>query len=184
MTINYISLHDHLDGFMLKNLLTHEECEHYINFSEKKGYEAATMGKKIISNMRNNDMIVTHNTAIANMLFTRAADYFLKPNGLFATRCNERIKFYRYHEGHYFRRHRDKGFTTENNEESLYSFLVYLNDNFEGGETKFMRTIVTPKAGDALIFRHHHRHESNKLRSGTKYVLRTDIMYPTPNNET
>lgn len=183
MTINYISLHDHLDGFMLEHFLTPKECEHYIHHSEKLGYEKATMGKNIIANMRNNDIVITHDDNIATLLFTRAEPYLPTLAGRSATRCNERIKFYRYHEGQYFRRHRDKGFTTDNDEESLYSFLVYLNDNFEGGETKFMRTTITPKAGDALIFRHHHRHESNKLRTGTKYVLRTDIMYPTPNEE-
>jgi prolyl 4-hydroxylase len=37
--------------------------------------------------------------------------------------------------------------------------------------------VVTPKTGLALCFRHPHPHEGRAVRSGVKYVLRTDIMY-------
>ena len=37
--------------------------------------------------------------------------------------------------------------------------------------------VITPKAGLALCFRHHLIHEGRAVRSGIKYVLRTDIMY-------
>ena len=58
------------------------------------------------------------------------------------------------------------------------SFLVYLNERFTGGETDILDIgVVTPKAGLALCFRHHLIHEGRTVRSGIKYVLRTEIMY-------
>jgi hypothetical protein len=39
---------------------------------------------------------------------------------------------------------------------------------------------VVPEAGSALIFPQYHKdylHEGAKLMNGTKYILRTDIMY-------
>ena len=61
---------------------------------------------------------------------------------------------------------------------SFFTFLVYLNDDFEGGETEFEDiATVQPKTGDALVFYHPYRHEGKTLLSGKKYVLRTDIMF-------
>ena len=38
-------------------------------------------------------------------------------------------------------------------------------------------TLITPKRGMALFFRHELPHEGRAVRSGTKYVMRTDVMY-------
>lgn len=36
---------------------------------------------------------------------------------------------------------------------SFYTFMIYLNDDFEGGETEFENLLtVTPEKGTALIF--------------------------------
>ena len=61
------------------------------------------------------------------------------------------------------------------------TFMVYLNDDFEGGETDFGDFLVTPKIGDALCFMHSSMHEGRAVSNGTKYVLRTDVMYKQTN---
>jgi len=61
--------------------------------------------------------------------------------------------------------------------------MIYLNDDFKGGETKFNDLIVAPKKGTALIFYHYLEHEGSEVIEGTKYVLRTDIMYRLKNSE-
>ena len=63
--------------------------------------------------------------------------------------------------------------------ESRLSLLIYLNDDFSGGETKFKHEDikVSPEQGSALVFEHELWHEGVSLKSGQKYVLRTDIMY-------
>ena len=55
--------------------------------------------------------------------------------------------------------------------------MIYLNDNYVGGETTFNEISILPKQGKALIFQHDLEHEGSSVIQGIKYVLRTDIMY-------
>jgi hypothetical protein len=74
--------------------------------------------------------------------------------------------------------HIDGSYKRSETEFSYYTFMIYLNDGYEGGETKFASgEIIRPKTGTALIFEHRQRHEGAALISGIKYVLRSDIMY-------
>ena len=77
---------------------------------------------------------------------------------------------------------------------SLLTVLIYLNDgggvDFDGGETWYMdhhtssrngnadtATKVTPSTGKVVVFEHDLFHSSVPLEFGTKYVLRTDILF-------
>jgi hypothetical protein len=65
-------------------------------------------------------------------------------------------------------------------ERSWYTYMVYLNEGFEGGETVFFvepEVIIKPRAGSALFFQHSIIHEGSEVRAGVKYVVRTDLMY-------
>ena len=78
-------------------------------------------------------------------------------------------------------------FRTADRGPEFFTFMVYLNENFEGGTTSF--TIdqssvstggvvgVTPKTGIALLFHHPILHRGDPVTAGRKYVLRTDVMY-------
>ena len=55
--------------------------------------------------------------------------------------------------------------------------MVYLNDTYEGGATRFESTKVVGSAGMALVFQHGLVHEGSKVTSGVKYVLRSDVMF-------
>ena len=55
--------------------------------------------------------------------------------------------------------------------------MIYLNDDFEGGATAFDDITIHPKKGTALCFIHEQKHEGCPIISGTKYVIRTDVMY-------
>jgi hypothetical protein len=61
----------------------------------------------------------------------------------------------------------------------MYTLMVYLNDNFDGGETRFpgLGLVVRPRSGMALIFPHRLRHEGLPIIRGVKYALHTFIMY-------
>jgi hypothetical protein len=80
---------------------------------------------------------------------------------------------------------------------SFLTLLIYLNDEFEGGETKFFPDkqhcrflrdienkqavhVIQPKQGMAVVNIHNILHEGSKVQSGAKYVLRTDILYQRP----
>ena len=55
--------------------------------------------------------------------------------------------------------------------------MIYLNEDFEGGETAFEHTVVRPRLGSALLFFHAILHEGREVTRGQKYVLRSDVMY-------
>ena len=92
---------------------------------------------------------------------------------------NERFRAYRYEPGQRFAPHFDGSFQRDRKEESLLTFMVYLNDGFGGGSTRFedYDVEVRPKTGTALFFQHRLLHEGAKVQSGVKYVLRSDVMY-------
>lgn len=61
---------------------------------------------------------------------------------------------------------------------SIYTFLIYLNDNFTEGETVIQNkdTIIKPKEGRAVILDQQTEHWTNKIIIGCKYILRSDLL--------
>jgi prolyl 4-hydroxylase len=60
--------------------------------------------------------------------------------------------------------------------------MIYLNDDFSGGETNFYALevpylSVKPVSGMVLVFVHHKLHEGAAVVRGRKYVQRTDVMF-------
>ena len=100
-------------------------------------------------------------------------------NGRRALGLNERLRFYRYEAGQMFAPHVDGYYRRPNGEQSLLTWMIYLNDDFTGGETKFYgaEVEVKPETGMMLVFRHALLHEGAEVRAGRKYVLRSDIMF-------
>jgi len=110
-----------------------------------------------------------------------------KPIGL-----NPRLRVLRYDapDEDVFEPHFDAT-TRVNDSTSLLTVLIYLNDgggkDFDGGETCFLdsksmklneaSTIVTPSTGDVVVFEHDLFHSSATLKFGTKYILRTDVLF-------
>lgn len=99
----------------------------------------------------------------------------------------ESLQGQRYEAGQYFRNHQDyfKGDSYDRNCLSsgnrTYTFMLYLNDNFEGGNTDFphLKKSIKPEQGKALVWnnlQHGHTNEymthggSNVIR-GTKYII-------------
>lgn len=173
----------HKDIFVIKNFLTPEECDNYINFSNTKEFEEAKIniqGAQIMNKgVRNNDRLLFFDTELAKKIWKRVQPFVPEKMGLYkAFGLNEMFRVYRYTKGQRFKMHRDGSYQRNESECSFFSFIIYLNDDFEGGETEFRKlSTVKPEKGSALIFHHPYRHEGKEIESGTKYVLRTDIMY-------
>jgi hypothetical protein len=82
-----------------------------------------------------------------------------------------------------------------NNKRSIFTVILYLNDDFTGGETVFharptngklpfvdqkksrIGETVLPAAGQVLIFNHDVLHEGLEVLQGTKYIIRGEIMF-------
>ena len=74
---------------------------------------------------------------------------------------------------------------------SWLTFLIYLTDDFEGGETEFAPqhrrggVSVAPRRGSVLCFPHGYHplsplHRGAIVSRGVKYVARTDVLYAMP----
>lgn len=180
------TIHNPQDGvFYVDGLFTAEECQQWINLSEEIGYEKAgiTRGSSQVQNLsvRNNDRVIYDNKPLARDLFKRAKPVLPQFwSTAFVAGLNDRLRFYRYGFGQQFREHKDMSYQKNRNMRSEYTCMIYLNDDFAGGETRFDKCLVEPKCGRVLWFKHELVHEGIEVESGIKYVLRTDVMYRRP----
>ena len=174
----------------IENFMPHERCEALMAHAESIGFDEATIntsvGHVLKKDVRNNDRMISDDTKLASELWSLAHDYVpvtFKQRTVVG--LNERLRFYRYGPGQKFDWHQDGCFERENGERSQFTFMVYLNDGYEGGGTSFIDPhgrlfepfTVTPRQGSALLFYHHLDHRGDQVRAGRKYVLRTDVMY-------
>jgi len=201
-------------AFLLRGVLTEEECNHFIQVSEQLGFTfsggAGDSQYASMPDMRhpedNKRAAANASHPILHHLWKRVKD--LVPPVIEHDRkrwkvredekaLNELFRFLRYDPQQRFWAHFDGGFKRGPNEQTHYTFIMYLNDDFEGGETiiypegktgihgrPLMKEVkIRPERGMALVFRH--SGPDHPLHSGAphstigkkKYVLRTDIMY-------
>jgi hypothetical protein len=168
--------------FTLAGFLAADECAGYIHLGETLGFEEALietfLGPVLEKGVRNNSRVILDDPSLAQSFWDRSAPYTPSTlGGHRAVGVNERFRFYRYDPGQTFRWHVDGAFERPNGERSRITLIVYLNDDFEGGETRFGNAVVQPVTGMALFFIHQLAHEGAPVTRGRKYVMRTDVMY-------
>ncbi|WP_245119047.1 2OG-Fe(II) oxygenase [Hymenobacter volaticus] len=152
--------------------------------SEGIGYELAKVntsgGARVITGIRNNNRAFHKSEELAEQLWDKVQPFVPAQIGNSnAIGLNELFRFYRYQRGHQFKGHYDESYIRNELESSYFTFMIYLNDNFQGGDTTFQGLRVQPKQGMALLFLHSLYHEGSEVTQGVKYVLRTDVMYRT-----
>ncbi|MCL1122966.1 2OG-Fe(II) oxygenase [Shewanella surugensis] len=202
-------------GFQLLNVLSKAECQRLIDYTEALGYlpDAAVSLPREVRHNHNVTWVVDEATDQliwdrVSTLVEHAATHYQgkKPLGL-----NGRFRFYRYKEGDFFKTHIDGSWPGSRviddelvanaypDRWSQMTFLILLNDDFEGGATQFwidkndpskptrvleqanIVDIHTP-AGGVLCFPHgmhplHCLHSSDKVTRGSKYIIRTDMLF-------
>lgn len=179
MTINHITE----QIFTIDDFLDAEACRQFIARSEAVGYQQATVqaggGRHIVAtSVRNNERVIFTSFDLAQSLWLLLEPFAPAQIGKsVAIGLNEMFRFYKYQPGQKFKRHRDQSYMRNAHEASYYTFMIYLNDDYEGGTTTFNNITINPKQGTALVFLHSLEHEGSTVTSGTKYVLRTDVMY-------
>ena len=167
----------------IPNVLTADECAALIAKIDELGPVLAPIntmaGTRIRTDVRNNERVMFDDPA--ERLFAQARPHVpaqMRSRQLVG--ANERFRCYRYKPGMRFSPHADGSFERNEDEKSFYTYLVYLNEEFEGGETKFATSpelSIKPRTGLGLVFQHPIIHEGAEVRSGVKYVARTDLMY-------
>jgi predicted 2-oxoglutarate/Fe(II)-dependent dioxygenase YbiX len=179
------------DIFVVRQFLSPEECDRHIAQAERLDFQAASVASALgpleVKDVRDNDRVIFDDAELAAELWVRARPYV--PAALadvLGRRCesvglNERFRCYCYDTGQRFAPHANGRFKREGGDESRLTWMVYLNDDFSGGETIFYlyedMLSVRPERGMALAFVHEYVHEGATVAAGRKYVLRTDVMY-------
>jgi predicted 2-oxoglutarate/Fe(II)-dependent dioxygenase YbiX len=129
---------------------------------------------------RNNTRLMWDDAKEADALLARVVAHVPKAlSGMTLAGANPRLRLYRYDPGERHGAHWDTVVELEEGIHSLLTLVFYLNDDFEGGATDFpeLDKKIEPRAGRALLFQHRILHEATAVTAGTKYVLRTDVLY-------
>ncbi len=181
------------DIFTVSGLFSRDECVQVISQVESLGFAAASVrtsqGPQMMTHIRNNDRVNFQDEALAEQMWQRVRTFLPELDEEVPCGIDPRLRVYRYVPGQQFKRHKDGTATSESGQTSKLSYLVYLNDDYEGGSTEFrdyrdvdgvrekVISSVTPATGMALLFRHKRWHEGTPVTTGTKYVLRSDVFY-------
>ncbi|KAK1990462.1 prolyl 4-hydroxylase [Colletotrichum falcatum] len=208
-----VTLHSHpvVPGLsLLRDVLSADECKAIIAAGETVGFlpDAPLREDGDVSILAHNFYWVV-DTAFHDALWARVSSLVPASVGGRAVRgLNRRFRVYRYVPGAEYRAHIDgawppSGILPDDTyvydaspegkaQSSLFTFLIYLNDEFEGGETTYFLPAardgtlnaypVRPVMGGVAMFPHGDArdaplHEGTGVRKGAKYVIRTEVEY-------
>ncbi|CAE7545997.1 unnamed protein product, partial [Symbiodinium pilosum] len=189
---------------LLSNVLAPSETKQLIALTERLGFLDFSPRKD--TTLPSCHMVVCDE--LLSTIFARFAAHL--PPGERDSRAeafNGRWRIYKYGMNATFRPHVDggwpyQGLTKEGELKDVFSSqrftqmtcLLYLNDDFDGGETTFFSSRipgklavsakVTAKAGSALCFFHGGHpaspwHEGSPVLQGTKYIVQSDLVFST-----
>ncbi|KEF54233.1 uncharacterized protein A1O9_09399 [Exophiala aquamarina CBS 119918] len=201
---------------LLKDVLTSEECRHIIGAAEVMGFTPDAP----IRALGEQSSVLAHNfywivdTLFCAGLWKRVQSFVPAVfHGKHVRGLNRRFRVYRYVPGAEYRAHIDGAWPPSSidpstdkyiydaspphsKQSSLFTFLIYLNDEFEGGETTFFLPSaregcmnaypIKPVQGTVVLFPHGETegsllHEGTGVQQGSapsaKYVIRTDVLY-------
>ena len=178
--------------FTVEVVLSHAECIQWIELGESIGFEAAPIktafGFEMVPGVRNNTRVMFDDPPRAEGLWLRLFEAVAEWGAIVSRGAtyhpvglNERLRIYRYGPGQYFDWHQDGAFVRDTEERSFLTAMLYLNGDVEGGTTDIQSGgdvfSIAPASGRALLFEHPLEHRGAPVTRGTKYVLRTDVMY-------
>jgi predicted 2-oxoglutarate/Fe(II)-dependent dioxygenase YbiX len=171
-------------ALVVPGLLSPAECAGLVARAEAAGFAAA--GPHYPPGYRDNDRLVLDDEELAAQLWPRVAPFVPHIGGA-AVALNPRFRLCRYRNGQSFCIHRDGPYVPSATRRSRLTCQVYLNDGagMTGGRTRFYgsprdtepQVAVTPAAGAAILFDHGLWHDGEPVTAGTKWVLRTDVLF-------
>jgi hypothetical protein len=194
--------------FIIDNVLKNNECDDLV---KKTKQHYANMSREYPSDIRGNNRVLVISEKLKETINGRIMDVVnfpdnVKPCG-FGTdgkwkylNVNECFRFSEYVSPNVgFLPHRDATYIKDENNRSIYTIIIYLNEEYDGGNTYFCEpkrdrikgetvneelsegheTFFTykPKKCSALIFNHNIVHAGDTVVSGTKYILRSDLVF-------
>ncbi|XP_041354681.1 uncharacterized protein LOC121372442 [Gigantopelta aegis] len=141
-------------GFLLHNLMSSKECQHYIETGEISGFRELRTSQR---SYRDCQRIIFESSGLASVLWERIKD-FLKDitvegdpskQHIHGVKClvqgtwephrlNKVFRLCRYYPGGHFAPHFDGHFVESATVRSMKTLMLYLNGDFNGGSTNFV----------------------------------------------
>lgn len=187
---------------VVQNVLASKQCDVIqcfmpsVNCNNTTTAVAAGVHNEYPKEVRNNTRYLFKSNPLARSLwktFAKALDSSeleeVRPAGFgtdgvwIPVAVNSLFRLNRYEQDQHFSKHQDVGYCANNDSRTILSFIIYLNENFSGGETEFYNNddtvacTVRPTLGTAVLFNHSMWHVAKPVVAGTKYLLRGDIMF-------
>ena len=202
-------------AFVLSNVLTETECDSISALSEAMGYTEdapVSLGRRI---RRNENCVIIADETLWQPIWERVRTHMppsvdhpmgtcRAPVGL-----NQRWRLYKYGIEDVFRMHTDGSWPGSGldgrgrlvrdiygDRWSQLTFLIYLDGDYEGGETTFfvpsdadprhgsLVSVAVPKGSCLLFFHGEHEHsllhEGSLVTKGVKRIVRSDVLYTLP----
>ncbi|EFC47767.1 hypothetical protein NAEGRDRAFT_78740 [Naegleria gruberi] len=159
----------------IPKLLSKADCEEQIRKSYDYTFEESEVGnssrKKNVGNkkVRNSEQVELNDEELSKKVFVKCEDAIKKMVG-----CLQTL----YKKGQFFNSHIDSGRNIEGHP-SFITVLIYLNDDFEGGETVFEDEDVTiePELGKCVLFLHQIKHTAEEITKNTKFVIKSAVLF-------
>jgi hypothetical protein len=173
-----------------KNNLSSDVCKFLINFFDENEelHERIDNDRKpnfTQLNLTKNSKLSDNVEKIHNTLIRKTIEYKEKYYKFIDKRCfpeknafeQFRIKKYQNNGSDVFDAHVDV--TDSSSSIRFLSFMWYLNDVNEGGETEFLDLVIKPESGKLLVFPPlwMFPHRGNCPKSNPKYILSTYLHY-------
>jgi|TARA_R110002153_G_C13062703_1_gene472335 predicted 2-oxoglutarate/Fe(II)-dependent dioxygenase YbiX len=143
---NIVMFSYYIEPKVIPNLLTEYEIE-YIKKESINKFVPSYIGDNSHIIRKSETAYLNSNDPILNIVIKKCVGLTNKP----FENC-EQLQVLRYREGGYFKPHQDSPHEGEN--KRLYTFIIALNDDYEGGETSFPNLGIKfkLKKGDAVFF--------------------------------
>ena len=169
--------------FIYDNIfLSQNDCDEIIKFSKDQGLTDSTVTTRV-PNFRTSQLCYFKHgsNTLVDSIYSRVSGIVNLP-----IENIEPIQVNRYSENQYFLPHFDflpHELIVDTGGQRLFTFLLYLNSDFIGGQTRFpnIDVIIQPNTGQALAWRnclsdsnlidHNFLHESMPVSSGEKWIL-------------
>ena len=158
------------------------DCDEIIKIAKEQGLTQSTVTTGV-PNFRTSQLCYFkygYNTLVDN-IYSRISEIVNQP-----IENIEPVQVNRYSENQYFLPHFDflpHDLIVNTGGQRLFTFLLYLNSDFIGGQTRFpnIDVIIQPKTGQAIVWRnclsdvnlidYDYLHESMSVSSGEKWIL-------------
>jgi len=186
--------------WVLPNFFSRQECTAWIHFMEQQqpldyvhqrgtrylaarecyrfSRQDATMSHRIFERLRDGTKLLPALPSARELFSGDAAggEQFTRP-----VTCNPNLRLYKYCVGHCFGKHIDESNVVPHHGVTRMTVLIYLSE-CQGGATRFEGDVAfAPQPGALLVHVHGEdqclEHEADPVDGGTKYVLRTDLVY-------